>query len=60
MRTHHALFGWLRREDVRFVCPECGKRYRDYFDGNDCECGKINLCKSCFQKNHSHKTEALK
>jgi hypothetical protein len=30
-----------------FTCPDCGKKYRCYWDGHDCSCGTINLCKKC-------------
>ncbi len=30
-----------------YQCPECGKRYRCYWDGHDCVCGMISLCKDC-------------
>lgn len=30
-----------------FTCPDCGKKYRCYFSGNDCWCGVIHLCNSC-------------
>ena len=32
----------------RFKCPDCGARYRNYYDGHDCICGAKNLCWSCY------------
>ena len=32
-----------------FKCPECGKGYRCYWDGNDVG-GKINICHACSAK----------
>lgn len=29
-----------------FKCPDCGKKYRCYWDGSDAG-GKINLCANC-------------
>lgn len=39
-----------------FKCPECGGRYRCYWDGNDVG-GKINLCHKCVDGNVAWKTE---
>ena len=32
-----------------FQCPQCGKEYRCYWDGNDCG-GKINVCHACAEE----------
>ncbi len=37
-------------EQPAFACPECSKKYRCYYSGNDCSCGTINLCNSCAKK----------
>lgn len=38
-----------------FTCPECGSRYRCYWDGHDSNCGAgINLCGRCASKHHGH------
>lgn len=29
-----------------FTCPDCGKKYRCYWDGNDIN-GKIHVCNRC-------------
>jgi len=29
-----------------FQCPQCGHKYRCYWDGNDVG-GKINICRKC-------------
>ena len=36
----------------RFICPECKHKYRCYYDGNDCKCGKIHLCDGCYRVRH--------
>lgn len=50
-RWSHKLFHcptfW--RLKAAFKCPECGKTYRCYWDGNDCD-GGINLCGRCATK----------
>ena len=47
-RWKHLLFDcptfWSIRP--RFKCPDCGKTYRCYWDGNDTDHG-INLCDTC-------------
>ena len=37
-------------EEPAFRCPDCGKKYWCYFDGNDCSCGMIHLCSRCAKK----------
>jgi len=39
----HRLFKCPTFWSIRpyFTCPDCKKTYRCYWDGNDCECGKI-------------------
>ena len=55
-RIWHYLFQcptfWERKP--HFECPECGKKYRCYWDGGDCSCGIINLCKQCAIKHSEH------
>jgi len=41
---------WSR--EPAFKCPDCGKTYKCYWDGNDVG-GKINLCDSCAKINES-------
>lgn len=47
-KLKHYLFDcptfWRRKP--AFQCPHCGKKYRCYWDGNDCG-GKINVCHAC-------------
>jgi transcription elongation factor Elf1 len=33
-----------------FTCPECGKKYRCYWDGNDVANHGINYCDKCAEK----------
>ena len=33
-----------------FTCPECGETYESYWEGHDCNCGKIHLCNHCIQR----------
>lgn len=40
----------LESEEPPFECPDCGKRYYCYYDGADCTCGKIGLCKDCAEE----------
>jgi len=41
-----------------FKCPDCGRPYRCYWNGHDCICGKINLCKKCYEEKHKmHKAK---
>ena len=42
------FWSWKRT----YTCPECGKKYRCYWDGNDCTCGVINLCNKCMTTKH--------
>lgn len=50
-KLKHYLFEcptfWRRKP--AFQCPHCGKKYRCYWDGNDCG-GKINVCHECAEK----------
>ena len=41
-----------------FTCPDCGKKYRCYWDGNDCPCGVTNLCNNCMTIHLPHDIEA--
>lgn len=34
------------RIEPAFECPQCGSKYRCYWDGNDIG-GKINICNKC-------------
>ena len=44
----------------RFMCPDCGATYRCYWNGHDCFCGVINLCKKCESTTHKdHHVEAF-
>lgn len=48
-----ALGGWaVRLFAPRFWCPDCGKGYRNYYDGIDCACDTIHLCRTCYESNH--------
>ena len=53
-RWKHKLFKcptfwrWKRA----FECPECGKKYRCYWDGNDAG-GMIDLCDKCAEEYES-------
>lgn len=33
-----------------FKCPECGKTYRCYWDGNDIKERGIDICNACAKK----------
>lgn len=45
----HKLFNcptfW--RRVPAFQCPDCGKNYRCYWDGNDVDGKGVNLCDAC-------------
>lgn len=53
MSLFHKLFKcptfW--RIKPAFKCPECGKTYRCYWDGNDIKERGINICNACASKN---------
>ena len=46
-------FWQLRRA---FHCPECGKKYRCYYDGNDVTGHGIDLCNRCAKKYEGERT----
>ena len=33
-----------------FECPECGRKYRCYWDGNDISGHGINICNPCAKR----------
>jgi len=39
-----------RKAETKFQCPDCGRKYTCYYNGADCNCGVINLCKRCARK----------
>ena len=43
-----------------FTCPDCGKEYRCYWDGYDCPCGTIHLCKTCATTTHAEHRDRQK
>lgn len=55
-----ATGGWQRlvRYLFPFQCPDCCKRYRRYYDGHDCHCGRINLCADCYIDKHKTHDES--
>lgn len=57
-----AAGGWQKfvRRRFPFQCPNCFRRYRNYYDGHDCGCGQINICNECvrFHVGHDEKRKA--
>lgn len=53
-RTWHKIFECRTFWSVRpkFRCPECKRGIRCYFDGNDCNCGKTDICNGCYARHH--------
>ena len=51
-RAWHKLFHCPTFWSLRpaYKCPECGKRYRCYWDGNDIKGHGINYCGKCAGK----------
>ena len=51
-RWKHKLFDcptfWKRKP--AFECPECGKKYRCYWDGNDVTGHGTDYCNACAKK----------
>lgn len=39
-----------------FTCPDCGRGYRCYWNGNDCACGKIGICTKCAANHVGHES----
>lgn len=48
---HCSSFWQLTRA---FHCPDCGRGYRCYWDGHDCDCGIVNLCGRCEPRHRVH------
>jgi len=52
-----AVIHGAKKRDGSFQCPDCGKKYENYYDGHDCHCGKTNICNTCYQNHKNHDEE---
>jgi len=50
-KIYHYLFKCPTFWEIKphFQCPDCGKRYRCYWDGHDTN-GKVDVCNKCNDK----------